>query len=219
MPRRLAIKGSFAVLEPQQRRFHDHAYTLGFPDLGSYLLARSQQDATLAQLADELDTTVEVIGRLLVQAGIRRCPRPLRGAHQRRATEQRLTQRAAQLGFASLQAYLADRVVQQAWSLARVASELGTDPKTIRERLDHHGLRRTRHTPAQRDGSRRAAAHNRTRGQARRAARLAALGFADLQGYLRVRRLEQGWPIRRIRAELGVDRAWLRRQMTELGIP
>jgi hypothetical protein len=46
---------------------HDHAHTLGFPDLGSYLLARSQQDASLARLADEPDTTVQMIGRLLVQ--------------------------------------------------------------------------------------------------------------------------------------------------------
>jgi hypothetical protein len=72
---------------------------------------------------------VEVIGRLLVQAGIRRSPWPARGAHRRHATGQRLTQRAAQLGFASLPAYLADRVVQQAWSLARVVSGLGCDPR------------------------------------------------------------------------------------------
>jgi hypothetical protein len=110
-------------------------------------------------------------------------------------------------------------VIGQAWSLAQAASELGINTKTVRDRLDRDGLHRSRQTPAQRDGSRRAAAHNRTRGQARRAARPAELGFADLEAYLRVRRLQQGWPIRRLRAELGVDRAWLRQQMTELGIP
>ena len=220
MPRRLAIKGGFTVIEPQQRRLHERAHTLGFPDLGGYLVARSQQDASLAQLASELDTTVDVAGRLLDQAGVRRSPRPARIAHQRHhSTDRRLTDRAAQLGFASLPAYLADRVVQQAWSLAQVASELGTNPRTVRDRLDRCGLRRTRQTPAQRAGSRRSAARNRTRGQARRAGRLAALGFADLEGYLRVRRLEQGWPIRRVRAELRVDPARLRQQMRELGIP
>ncbi len=193
---------------------------MGFADPGGYLVARSQQDASLAQLASELDTTVDAIGRLLDQAGIRRSPRPARSTHQRHhSTDRRLTDRAAQLGFASLPAYLADRVVQQAWSLARVASELGTNPKTVRDRLDRYGLRRTRQTPAQQAGSRRSAQRNRTRGQARRAARLAALGFADLQGYLRVRRLQQGWPVRRVRAELRVDPAWLRQQMRELGIP
>jgi len=219
LPRRLAIKGGFTVIEPQQRRLHERAHTLGFPDLGGYLVARSQQDASLAQLASELDTTVDVAGRLLDQAGVRRAPRPARIAHQRRTTDQHLTDRAAQLGFASLPAYLADRVVQQAWSLAQVASELGTNPRTVRDRLDRCGLRRTRQTPAQRAGSRRSAARNRARWQARRAGRLAALGFADLEGYLRVRRLEQGWPIRRMRAELRVDPARLQQQMSELGIP
>ncbi len=176
LPRRLAIKGSFAVIDPQQRR--------------------------------QLD-----------QAGVRRSPRAARSAHQRRRTDQRLEARAAQLGFASLHAYLTDRVTLQAWSLAQVARDLGSDPATVRDRLDHHGLRRTRQTPAQRDGSRRAAERNRARGQARRAARLAALGSADLQEYLRMRRVVQGWPMWRLRAELGVDLAWLRRQMTELGIP
>ncbi len=161
LPRRLLIKGSFAVIDTQQRRLHDRAHTLEYADLGGYLVARSQQDASLTQLASGLDATVEVIGRLLDQAGIRRSPPPARGAHQRhRATDQRLTDRATQLGFASLQAYLADRVVQQAWSLAQVASELGTDPATVRDRLDRCGLRRSRQTPAQRDGSRRAAERN-----------------------------------------------------------
>jgi len=130
------------VLDGQQRRLHHRAHTLGFPDLGSYLVAGSQHHASLAQLASELDTTVDVIGRLLDQAGIRRSPRPVRSAHQRRrATDQRLTERAAQLGFPNLQAYLTDRVSRQAWSLAQVADELGIHRDTVRDRLD-----RTTHT-------------------------------------------------------------------------
>ncbi len=68
------------------------------------------------------------------------------GARVSRATDQRLTEQATQLGFASLQAYLADRVTRQAWPLARVASELGIDRNTVRDRLDRHGLRRTPQT-------------------------------------------------------------------------
>jgi AraC-like DNA-binding protein len=194
------------------------AHTLGFADLADYLAARSQHDIDVAQLASELDMTVEVVGRLLDQAGLRR-PRPAHSAHHRRATDQRLQARVVQLGFPGLDAYLADRVVGQAWSLAQVASELGINAKTVTDRLDRHGLRRSRQTPAQRDGSRRAAAHNRARVETRQAARLAELGFADLEAYLRVRRLQQGWPMRRLRAELRVDRAWLRQQMTQLHIP
>lgn len=54
--------------------------------------------------------------------------------------------------------------------------------------------------------------------ETRRAARLAELGFADLPGYLQARHVEQGWPIRRMRAELRVGRNWLVAQMAWLGI-
>ncbi|HEV8651624.1 MAG TPA: hypothetical protein VG276_20080 [Actinomycetes bacterium] len=40
--------------------------------------------------------------------------------------------------------------------------------------------------------------------QARRAARLAELGFADLAAYLQARYVEQGWSVKRMRAELRV---------------
>src|SRR6266540_4524008 len=105
--------------------------------------ARCQHDASLAQLAGELDTTIDVVRRLLNQAGIQRSPRMVRSARQRRrTTDQRLTQRAAQLGFVSLHAYLADRVTRQAWPLTQIAEEIGVNRDTVRDRLDRHGLRR-----------------------------------------------------------------------------
>jgi len=54
--------------------------------------------------------------------------------------------------------------------------------------------------------------------QARRAARLAELGFADLEGYLQSRYVEQGWSIKRMRAELRVGRSWLVDQLARLGL-
>ena len=45
------------------------------------------------------------------------------------------------------------------------------------------------------------------------------LGFATLEAYLAQRRVQQGWPIRRICAELHVDKAWLKHQMHQLRIP
>jgi hypothetical protein len=53
--------------------------------------------------------------------------------------------------------------------------------------------------------------------QARRAARLAELGFEDLAAYLRARQVEQGWSVKRMRAELGVGRRWLVGELTRLG--
>jgi hypothetical protein len=48
-------------------------------------------------------------------------------------------------------------------------------------------------------------------------ARVAALGFGELAAYLRVRRIEQGLPLARIQAELGVGRRWLRAQLDTHG--
>ena len=141
--RRLRISGGFTVNDRQQRRLHGRAYILDFPDFNSYLVARSQQDASLAQLASELHTTIDVIHRLIDQAGIHRSPAKVRSARQRRrTTDRRLTERAAQLGFASLPAYLVDRVRERAWTLSQVANELGVHPDTVSDRLDRCGLRR-----------------------------------------------------------------------------
>jgi hypothetical protein len=146
-PRRLVLSTGFTVINRQQRRLHDRAHTPGFADLHSYLAARCQDNASLAQLADELGTTVNVIRRLLDHAGLTPPPRRLSAACQRRrATDQRLAARAAQLGFASLPAYLVDRVTQQAWPLTQVAGELGIDRNTVKDCLDRHGLHCGSHT-------------------------------------------------------------------------
>ncbi len=86
-----------------------------------------------------------MIRRLIDEAAIHRTPPKVRSASQRRrATDQHLAARAAQLGFASLQAYLVDRVTRRALRLTQVADELGIDRNSVRDRLDRHGLRRTK---------------------------------------------------------------------------
>jgi len=138
--RRLRITGGFTVVDRQQRRLRDRAHLLGFTDLDSYLVARCEQDAGLTRLAGELHTTIDVIRRLIGEAGIHRSSPKVRSARQRRrAIDQRLTERAAELGFADLGAYLADRMSERAWALIQVASELGIDRNTVRDRLDATG--------------------------------------------------------------------------------
>lgn len=67
-----------------------------------------------------------MVHRLIGEAGIHRASPKVRSARQRRrTTDQHLTERAAQLGFPGLQAYLADRLGQQAWSLAQVTGDDG----------------------------------------------------------------------------------------------
>jgi len=137
-------------------------------------------------------------------------------AHTRRSsTDQQLTTRAAELGFASLRAYLADRAITRRWPSTSIASELGVHPGTVRDRLDQHGLPRQRATIR----PHRAVQRQTACWAAKRQARLAGLGFGDVEDYLRMRRVGQGWSLRRMLAELQVGSAWLKDQMLRRGIP
>ena len=87
-------------------------------------------------------------------------------------------------------------------------------PGTVRDRLDRHGLPRRRATRRPRRAIQRQAAC----WAAKRQARLASLGFANVEDYLRIRRVEQGWSLRRMLAELQVGSAWLKDQLYRLRI-
>jgi hypothetical protein len=221
-PRTLTLKGGFTVLDSDQRRLCRRAHAQGYSDLASYLHARVQQQASPARLASELatttttTTTTKVVRHLLDQAGITPSPRRVTAAHTRRATtDQQLTTRAAELGFPPLQDYLTDRGMIRRWPTTSIASQLGVHPATVGDRLDQHRLPRRRATIR----PRRAIARQRALWAAKRQARLAELGFADLEGYLRVRRVGQGWSRRRMLTELQVGSAWLKDQLQRLRIP
>ncbi len=117
-----------------------------------------------------------------------------------------------------MRAYLADRLLEREWLLAEVAGELGAHRDTVRRLMRQAGVQRVRRTARQVAAGKRGRRVQSVAWQARRAARLAELGFADLAGYLQVRYVEQGWPIKRMRAELGVGRNWLVAQMARLGL-
>jgi hypothetical protein len=159
-----------------------------------------------------------------VQAALSRLAVPLAhrrqrlAAQRRRHTEERIAARVAQLGFTDVGAYLADRVVQRGWLLAEVAAELGAHRLTVRRLLDRHGIRRVRRTPSERAAAESGRRVQSLGWQARRAARLAELGFQDLVDYLGARRVEQGWSIKRMRAELRVGRRWLVGELARLGL-
>ena len=143
-------------------------------------------------------------------------PPGVTAAHTRRTTtDQQLTTRAAELGFASLRAYLTDRAITRQWPTTSIAGELGVQPATVRDRLDQHRLPRGQATRRPYWATARQTACR----PARRQARLAGLGFDDVEGYLRVRRVGQGWSLRRMLAELQVGPAWLKDQLQRLRIP
>jgi len=155
----------------------------------------------------------------LPRSGVRLAPRPQRlAAQRRRYTEERIAARVAALGFAEVRAYLVDRVVEQGWLLEEVAAELAAHRLTVRRMLDRHGIRRVRRTPAERAAAKSGRRVQSVGWQARRAARLAELGFADLATYLQARHVEQAWPVRRMRTELRVGRRWLVGEMARLGL-
>jgi len=119
------------------------------------------------------------------------------------------------LASRAFQDYLTDRAMARRWASTSIACELGVHAATVRDRLDQHGLPRRRATAR----PRRAIQRQTECWAAKRQSRLAGLGFADLETYLRVRRVEQGWSLRRMLAELQVGSAWLKRQMAQLHIP
>jgi len=155
----------------------------------------------------------------LARPQVRLAPRPQRlAAQRRRHTEERIAARVAALGFAEVQAYLVDRVVQRGWLLAEVAAELAAHRLTVRRLLDRFGVRRVRRTPKERVAAGVGRQAQTVSWQARRAARLAELGFQDLAAYLQARRVEQGWSVKRMRAELRVGRSWLVGELRRLGL-
>jgi hypothetical protein len=117
-------------------------------------------------------------------------------------------------------AYLVDRLVERAWSLAQVVDDLDAAPTTVWRLLDQHGVQRVGPTLRQRAVPGRglgpqAQAHV---AQQRRQARLAELGFAGIDEYLRDRFVGRGWSVRRLCAELEVGHGWLDRQLVWLGL-
>jgi hypothetical protein len=197
----------------------DRARVLGFEDLGAYLQDRCDAGASVPRIATELGVPDWQVQAALARLQVRLAPRPQRlAAQRRRYTEERIAARVAGLGFADVGAYLVDRVVDRGWLLAEVAAELAAHRVTVRRLLDCYGIRRVRRTPRERaavDAGRRVQSVG---WQARRAARLAELGFADLAAYFKARHVERGWSVKRMRAELGVGRRWLVGELARLGL-
>jgi hypothetical protein len=76
--------------------------------------------------------------------------------------------------------------------MAEVTAELGAHRVTVRRLMEGHGIRRTRRTPRELAAGARGRRAQAVFWQARRAERLAELGFLDLAGYLQRRHVEQG---------------------------
>jgi hypothetical protein len=218
-PHRLILSGGFRVDGSHDRHLTERARGLGFEDLGAYMQDRCDAGASIPRIATELGVPDWQVQAALARLQVRLAPRPQRlAAQRRRYTQERIAARVAGLGFANVESYVTDRVVDRGWLLAEVAKELAAHRVTVRRLLDRYGIRRVRRTPRERaavDAGRRVQSVG---WQARRAARLAELGFADLAAYLKARHVEQGWSVKRMRAELRVGRRWLVGELARLGL-
>jgi hypothetical protein len=220
LPRRLRITGGFRVDSGHYRHLDQQARRLGFADLRACLHTLLENGWSIPQLATHLDTTQAAIRRAIDDLRLRQLPRREQLARQRqRAAQQRVATRVAELGFAGVRAYLEDRLATHAWTLAEVEIELGAAPSTLRHLLDHHQVRRVAPTRRQRAAAAAASGpKQQARACERRRARLAELGFTEVDEYLKDRCVGRGWSVRRLCAELGVGHGWLDQQLTRLGL-
>jgi len=217
--RQLVIQGGFLVDDGRVRRLEQRGRRLGFPGLRSYLQTRCDTGYSIPGLARELGVSDWTVTQVLETLGVVPPPRPQRLALQRRRhAEERIAGRVVELGFAAVGAYLEDRLIGREWLLADVTAELGAHRRTVRRLMEQAGVMRVRRTARQVAAGERGRRVQSVSWQTRRAARLAELGFADLAAYLEARYVVQGWPIKRMRAELGVGRNWLVAQMARLGL-
>ena len=217
--RQLVIQGGFLVDDGRVRRLEQRGRRLGFPGLRSYLQTRCDTGYSIPGLARELGVSDWTVTQVLETLGVVPPPRPQRLALQRRRhAEERIAGRVVELGFAAVGAYLEDRLIGREWLLADVTAELGAHRRTVRRLMEQAGVMRVRRTARQVAAGERGRRVQSVSWQTRRAARLAELGFADLAAYLEARYVVQGWPIKRMRAELQVGRNWLVAQMARLGL-
>lgn len=145
--RRLVIQGGFVADDGRGRRMQRRAQRHGFGDLRSYLQACCDTGVSIPALAEQFGVNEWMVKQALHAQGVVLPARPERLARQRwRFSNQRIAGRVAELGFADVRAYLADRLLERGWLLADGAAELGAHRVTVRRLLDQHGIRRARRT-------------------------------------------------------------------------
>jgi hypothetical protein len=128
---------------PDRRTLEARAQALGFADLAAYLTDRYlHREHSLIAIGRELGATIHIVRGLRDALGIR--PHGglrARGRSRQAANDQRAAARAGELGFADLRGYLVDRYTHQAWTIPRLAAELGVGERIVTRLL--HDLRVT----------------------------------------------------------------------------
>jgi hypothetical protein len=179
-------------------RRHGHA------DLGSFVLARIGQGASLAAISREAGLNKDWLSRHLTGVD------PVLAEAVRRSlpnrTDARWLPALTRLGFPNVPSYLRERHISQHRTVNAIAAEVGLTHHTVAAALRRHGLARTAHA------AKRHQAHQ-------RAAQVAArLGFDSMTDYVASRR-GAGWTWRAMAAECAQPPSWLRRQAQATSLP
>jgi AraC-like DNA-binding protein len=169
----------------------------GYPDLGTFVLARVEQGASLAVISREAGLNKDWLSRHLG------CVDPAAAEAARLRRPQRLDARwqpaLTRLGFADVASYLHERHIVQHWTVNAIAAEVGLTHHAVENSLRRHGLARMAHAAKRHEAS-------------QRAAQVAArLGFASMAGYIADRRAA-GWTWHAMAEECAQPPSWLRRQ-------
>ncbi|HXL16615.1 MAG TPA: MucR family transcriptional regulator [Streptosporangiaceae bacterium] len=172
----------------------------GYPDLGSLVLARIADGASLAVISREAGLHKDWLSRHLADLD----PAAADAARQLRAgrMDARWVPVLSGLGFADVASYLRERHLMRHWSVNAIATEIGFSNHTVNAAFRRHGLAQVSHA------SKRRAAR-------RRADRVAQdLGYPSVADYIS-RRRTHGWTWKAIAAESGQPESWLRRHAKE----
>ncbi len=175
----------------------------GYPDIGTLVLARTADGASLAAISREAGLHKDWLSRHLgqVDPAAAAALRPLRQARWDAAWRPALHR----LGFGDVPSYLRERHLAQHWTASAIAAEAGLSHHAVASALRRHGLAQTPHV-AKRHASR------------QRAAEVAArMGFDSIAGYLSQRRAA-GWTWQALAAESGQPASWIRRQAAACGL-
>jgi len=168
----------------------------GYPDIGSLVLARVGQGASLAEISCEAGLHKDWLSRHLGRAD----PAAASAVQLGRTGkwDARWLPALRKLGFADVAAYLQERHIVQHRTVHAIAAEVGMSNHAVETALHRHGLARVAH------------ADKRHRAGQRAAQVAASRGFGSIADYVAQRRAA-GWTWRAMAAESGQPQSWLRR--------
>jgi hypothetical protein len=169
----------------------------GYPDIGTFVLTRVADGASLAAISREAGLHKDWLSRHLGSID----PAAAEAVRQQRPDrwDARWLPVLSRLGFPDVPSYLHERHIVQHRTINSIAAEVGLTHHAVESSLRRHGLARVAHAAKRHEAD-------------QRAAQVAArLGFDDIADYVSQRRTA-GWTWRAISAESGQPQSWLRRQ-------